>query len=62
MAVRTFEELAEAMRNAPPPTDDDVTILEDGRRIDSKEAALQWLAEVQVRRDANERAAANAHT
>ena len=62
MAVRTFEDLAEAMRNAPPPTDDDVTILEDGRRIDSKEAALQWLAEVQVRRDANERAAANAHT
>jgi hypothetical protein len=34
------------MRSAGPPSEDDVTILLDGRRIDSKEAAEQWLAEV----------------
>jgi hypothetical protein len=34
------------MRFAAPPSEDDVTILLDGRRIDSKEAAEQWLVEV----------------
>jgi hypothetical protein len=48
--VLSLEELAEALRNAPAPTDDDVTVLWDGRRIDSKEAALQWLAEVDAKR------------
>lgn len=47
--VRTGEELAEALRHASPPTADDVTILWDGRRIDSREAALAWLAEVAER-------------
>jgi hypothetical protein len=46
--MRTVEELAGAMRHAPPPTDDDVTILWDGRRIDSREKALEWLAEIEV--------------
>jgi hypothetical protein len=45
-AVKTVGELAERMRSAGPPSEDDVTILLDGRRIDSKEAAEQWLAEV----------------
>lgn len=38
-AVKTVGELAERMRSARPPSEDDVTILLDGRRIDSKEAA-----------------------
>lgn len=46
--VRTVEEVAEGLRHAPPPTPDDVTILWDGRRIDSKEAALQWIAELEA--------------
>ena len=50
--VLTAEELAEAMRHAPPATPDDVTILPDGRRIESRESALAWLAEVAAAREA----------
>jgi hypothetical protein len=46
----TAEELVERVRHAPPPTEDDVTILWDGRRLDSREAALEWLAEVAAKR------------
>ena len=53
----TVEELAEALRHAPPPTEDDVTILWDGRRLDSREAVMEWLAEVEAKR-AEEAAAA----
>jgi hypothetical protein len=56
--VRTVEELAEALRKAPPPTEDDVTILWDGRRLDSREAVMEWLAEVDAKR-AEEAAAAS---
>ncbi|HQU00169.1 MAG TPA: hypothetical protein PLG60_06655 [Acidimicrobiales bacterium] len=35
----------ERMRGAGPPTDGDVTITADGRRLDSKEAVLAWFAE-----------------
>ena len=38
------------MRHARPPTSDDVTILWDGRRLDSREAVMEWLAEVEVKR------------
>jgi hypothetical protein len=55
--VLTAEQLIERVRNAPPPTDDDVTILWDGRRIDTREKALEWLAEVEAAR-AEEAAAA----
>jgi hypothetical protein len=55
--VMTVEELAEALRHAAPPTDDDVTILWDGRRLDSKEAVMEWVAEVEAVR-AQEAAAA----
>ena len=48
--VMTVEQVAEALRHAPPATADDVTVLWDGRRIDSKEAALQWLAELEAER------------
>jgi hypothetical protein len=40
------------MRSARPPSEDDVTILLDGRRIDSKEAAEKWLLEVDAIRTA----------
>ena len=46
----TAEELAEALRHAPPPTSDEVTVLRDGRRIDSRENALAWLAELAAER------------
>jgi hypothetical protein len=58
--VMTVEELAEALRHAPPPTDDDVTILWDGRRLDSKEAVMEWLAEVDAKRAQKVAAAADA--
>ena len=48
------------MRHAAPPTEDDVTILWDGRRLDSKEAVMEWLAEVDAKR-AEEAAAAGDH-
>jgi len=48
--VMTAEELAEALRHASPPTLDDVTILPDGRRIDSPERAMAWLTELAAAR------------
>ena len=57
--VMTAEELFERVRNAAPPTDDDVTILWDGRRLESREAVMEWLAEVEVKR-AEEAAASDA--
>ncbi|MGH9091236.1 MAG: hypothetical protein ACRDZR_07660 [Acidimicrobiales bacterium] len=53
----TAEEWFEGMRHAPPPTEDDVTILWDGRRLDSREAVMEWLAKVEAKR-AEEAAAA----
>ncbi len=44
--VLTAEEWFEGMRHALPSTGDDVTVLWDGRRLDSREAVLEWLAEV----------------
>ena len=46
----TFEELADAMRNAPSPTADDVSITWDGRRLDSKEKVLAFIAELDAAR------------
>jgi hypothetical protein len=51
--------LIERVRHAAPPTPDDVTILWDGRRLDSRESVMEWLAEVEVRRA--EEAAADVH-
>jgi len=48
--VLTFEELADALRSAPPPTADDVSITWDGRRLDSKEKVLRFLAELRAAR------------
>ena len=46
--VKTVAELAERMRFAKPPTEDDVTALPDGRRLDSREAVEAWLIEVEA--------------
>jgi hypothetical protein len=48
--AKTVEEVIERMRHATPPTPDDVSILWDGRRLDSCEAVMEWLAEVEARR------------
>ncbi len=45
-------EFVARVRAAAPPTDDDVSITRDGRRLDSKEAVLAWLAEVEADRAA----------
>jgi hypothetical protein len=58
----TAEELFERVRHAPPPTDDDVTILWDGRRLDSKEKVMEWLAEVEAARAEEAAAVADAGT
>jgi hypothetical protein len=36
------------MRSAEPPTEDDVTVLLDGRRLDSRESVEAWLQEVEA--------------
>ncbi len=46
------EEFLARVREAAPSTDDDVSITSDGRRLDSKEAILAWLAEVEADRAA----------
>jgi hypothetical protein len=48
--VVTLTELAEAVRNAPSPTADDVSITWDGRRLDSKEKVLAFIAELDTAR------------
>ena len=48
--IMSAEELIERVRHAGPPTPDDVTILWDGRRLDSREAVMEWLAEVEAKR------------
>jgi len=44
----TLDELQAALDGADPPTPDDVSITLDGRRLDSKEAVLAWLAVVEA--------------
>jgi len=60
--VMTAEEWFEGMRHAKAPTADDVTILWDGRRLDSREAVMQWLAEVEAKRAEEAAADADART
>jgi hypothetical protein len=48
----TDDEFIERLRAAGPATDDDVSITRDWRRLDSKEAVLAWLAEVEADRAA----------
>lgn len=46
------DEFIERPRTGGGPTDDNVSITMDGRRLDSKEAVLAWLAEVEADRSA----------
>jgi len=48
--AQSIDEWADRMRLAGPPSDDDVTTLLDGRRLDSKEKVLAWLHELEVER------------
>jgi hypothetical protein len=57
--AKTAEEVIERMRHAAPATPDDVTILWDGRRLDSRQAVMEWLGEVDAKR-AEETASADA--
>jgi hypothetical protein len=50
--VLALEQLSEERRHSSPAIADDVTVTLDGRRIDSPEAALAWLAEVDALRAA----------
>jgi len=53
--VRSFDEIAEMMRNAPPATADDVTILADGRRLDTAEKVRAWVDEMNAERASEQR-------
>ena len=46
------EEFEARVRAAGHATPDDVSITKDGRRLDSREAVLDWLAEVEAERAA----------
>lgn len=59
--AKTAEEAIERMHHARPPTIDDVTILWDGRRLDSREAVMEWLVEVDAKR-AEQAVGAHHHT
>jgi hypothetical protein len=48
--AKSAEEVIERMSRAAPPTPDDVTVLRAGRRLDSREAVMEWLAEVDAQR------------
>jgi hypothetical protein len=45
--------VAAANQNDRPPTSEDVTVTLDGRRLDSKEKVLEWLAEIESDRAAD---------
>jgi len=46
------DEFVARVRAAAPSTPDDVSITRDGRRLDSKQAVLAWLAAVEADRAA----------
>ncbi|HPB45214.1 MAG TPA: hypothetical protein PLP95_05100 [Microthrixaceae bacterium] len=46
--VLTREEFNEMLRDAPPPTSDDVSITSDGRRLDSKEAVIAFFTQLEA--------------
>jgi hypothetical protein len=55
--VLNAEQLAGAARAARPRTDDEVSITWDGRRLDSREKVLAFLAEIEAARDGGRDAA-----
>jgi hypothetical protein len=48
----TAEELFERMRDAGPPSGDDVPVTFDGGRLESPDAVREWLAALAARRAA----------
>lgn len=50
LRVMTSMEFNELLRDAPPPTADDVSITSDGRRLDTKEKVLAFCAELAAER------------
>ncbi|MDP9402656.1 MAG: hypothetical protein M3P85_04840 [Actinomycetota bacterium] len=47
-----WPDLKAKMEAGGPPTSDDVSITTDGRRLDSKEKVLEFLAELEAEREA----------
>jgi hypothetical protein len=56
VATRTLplsgDEFVSRVRRGGRATNDDVSVTRDGRRLDSREAVVAWLAEVEAERDA----------
>lgn len=50
MLPLSAEEFEARVAEAAPPTADDVSITRDGRRLDSKAAVLEWVAELEAER------------
>jgi hypothetical protein len=50
-------ELNELVRDLPPPTEDDQSRTWDGRVLDTKEAVLEFLAEIEETRKVSRRSA-----
>lgn len=51
MRVLTWEEWGEMTRDLAPPTDDDVSITKDGRRLDTAEKVIEFFAELDAERE-----------
>ncbi len=47
-----WPELKAKMEAGGPPSSDDVSVTTDGRRLDSKEKVLEFLAELETEREA----------
>lgn len=41
-----IDEVNRLLRNAPPPTSDDQSLLWDGTRLDSPEKVVAWLVDI----------------
>lgn len=50
--VLTAEAWREMSRGLPPPTNDDVSITKDGRRLDTAEKVIEFFAELDAEREA----------
>lgn len=49
--VLTWEQWGEMTRDLAPPTDDDVSITKDGRRLDTAEKVIEFFAELDAERE-----------
>lgn len=47
-SVLTREQFNEMLRDAPPPTADDVSVTRDGRRLDSAEAVIEFFTALEA--------------